>query len=209
MPLNDIDLISKISVASNLFVGSDDDFDAILKNAADCVGDNILVIKTHREFPEKSMQILNQDDCKVFYTFRDPAEISLSLLDVAKKETKAGLDRFTQYTTLDTTFSAIDWQIQCLKNWHKNCPIIQIFYNDLCFNTNQSITRIAKHLGMETNQEFEDLKNREESVWEFNKGILNRAESELSADDLKRFRDRYSFYYRYLETRNKEYFQFF
>jgi hypothetical protein len=207
---NSIDIISLkefIPESNGLFLNLDQNICQVVRKALPILGAKALVIKSHADFPNQCKELIEANSIKIISTFRDPAEIALSLIDAGKKDEALGRVRFNAYKSVEDTLEAIDWQISCFYNWAKGTPnFLPLYYDDLTSDSITASNKIANFLGLS----FEDsiikgFLQKKDSIWEFNKGILGRAEKELDSKTYDTLKIRWSEFYRFIEINRNAY----
>lgn len=146
-----------------------------------------VVIKTHSKCDGKTKKLLTENDIKATANFRDPAEIALSLRDVVIKENKEGINRFNKkYLNISKSINSLKYHENNFLSWYSNQNTLPIFYDSLVMGPDDVVKLIADHLGFASVSPKTILKNYEDrnKIREFNKGVINRAESELSASQI-------------------------
>ena len=92
------------------------------------------------------------------------------------------LDFANLYTLKDTVVS-LQHQIKRFENWVRTCAPLLIPYDEICFDTITTITRIAERIGVGVDAEA--VRNKFMSdprvIGQFNKGEKRRFEHEMEA----------------------------
>lgn len=178
-----LDLREFIPESNGVYINIDEDIDRhlmdILQNRT--LEHEFLVIKWHGICTPLISGLLKEDRASAISTYRNPIEIALSLLDVARKEMNAGIVRFKPYNIIEDTVVDIDYQIECFMTWIPVYGVEKIFYDDIVVKPHDVGERIAKRLSIEYDSSVVDslLVDKKKNIIEFNKGVLNRAKSEL------------------------------
>lgn len=196
------------SDSNNLFISDKIDLANFLQRAFSRTDNKYLVLKSHSDFPFACRELMNSENIKCIATYRNPAEIALSLMDAGKKDEALGRVRFNSYKSIQDTLETIDWQISCFSNWALNCPsFLPLYYDHLTTEPVSNSRRIAEFLGFKFEESMVEslLQNQEASVWEFNKGILGRAEKEMDKENYATLRRRWSEFYRFIEINRNAY----
>jgi hypothetical protein len=174
-------------------VGADDD--RIKKIATEASGSSV-VIKTHSSSDKFGDFRPYFDDVFVFVQYRDPREISLSLIDHGRRSRKLGIPDFAEAVDFDTTLRIIDNAFNCARSWMSFSGATKISYDDLCFNTDAAIERISQILRLDVNSSAVKEKFSDTSkIIQFNKGERDRWKREMTQEQSKSFLQRYPEYY--------------
>jgi hypothetical protein len=170
----------------------------LLEELADLVGDDDIVLKTHGPPRGDVAAMIESGTVLASASIRDPREIALSMLDHGQRARRWKDVPFAEFQSLDDTLPALDNQLEYFNAW-ANIPKINVFlYNDICFDSQSVIKRIAFQIGVDINPDqalgiFVGNKN----IGQFSKGKALRY-TEMSNEDqeifLKRFTDLYQSY---------------
>jgi hypothetical protein len=192
--------------SNGLFLGLEDNLCDLLRTALPKCDQNVLVVKSHADFPADCKDLLRSESIKVISTFRDPAEISLSLIDAGRKDEALGRVRFNAYKSIADTLDTIDWQITCSSNWLKSpANVLPLYYDDFTTDPMGAAQRIASLLGLRFEKDMVARFLHEKNlVWEFNKGILSRAEKEMDAHIYKNLKNRWQEFYQLIKIKREE-----
>ena len=163
-------------------VDLDNIIDALKNSECDFNGEHHIVFKTHME-RDFLLPLINAFNVKVIASFRHPAEIALSLVDVAKKEKLEGKNRFASYDTLSLALEQLPYQIGCFYSWldSEDFCTFTLNYDLVASFDNVLFESLAEYLSVDCNISkiltfFNENSNR---IVEFNKGVKGRRYSEL------------------------------
>jgi hypothetical protein len=165
------------------------------------IGDAPAVIKTHGDATPAAIQLVAEGRALVFVSYRDLRDIALSLLDHAMRSRRKGIPDFANLYTIRDTVVSLKNQVKRFENWVRTCAPFLISYDEICFDTGTTITRIAERIGVEVNAEA--IRNKFISdprvIGQFNKGEKRRFEHEMepsvSAGFIREFEDYFTRYF--------------
>ena len=132
----------------------------------------------------------------VFVQYRDPREIALSLIDHGARTRAKGIPDFADCDDHQSTFKYIDAAFDCARSWMRKDGAVAISYDELCFDSTATIERVGEILGIDVDPQrilhhFADTS----TIYQFNKGVQNRWQQELSVEESNVFLERYSDYF--------------
>lgn len=140
-------------------------------------------------------------DSYIFVQHRDPREIVLSLIDHGNRSRERGIQDFAECLDVDSSLLVVDHAMNSFFSWASKPNAHLISYEQLCFNTKGTILRLKKIYGID-NVDAEKLISKygdKSLIIQFNKGVRNRWENEMSDADSMKILDRYSKYYKFVE----------
>ncbi|MEQ8651438.1 MAG: hypothetical protein RIC87_03135 [Kiloniellales bacterium] len=122
-------------------------------------------------------------------TYRDPRDVCLSFLDHGERDRRAGntSNHMTKMFSISDTIAATKWQFRNLRFWSKMPNTILFSYEEMTQNTNKCLEIISDKTGLsydimkKTNDTISKDKN---NIWQYNKGIANRYNNELSSEEI-------------------------
>jgi len=159
-------------------------------------GGGVIVLKTHCACsPELAKRIENKE-ILASACFRHPAEMILSRRDMIRREGEieeslSELKQVYKYEYIPAFFS---WA---------NLPLVEKFFFDDIVSAPSSIAVvILKQFCIEVNAQnlFSIMVVDKKSIWQFNKGILNRHEIEMSSEQIKEVEKEFSEYMQYIDN---------
>lgn len=161
------------------------------KIAAETNGGSV-VVKTHAAAHLFEGFETPFDRSFVFVQYRDPREISLSLIDHGARARAKGIKDFADCIDHKSTLKYIDSAFNCARSWMRKDGAMAISYDELCFDSAATIERIGAKLGVDVDPErtlrhFADTS----TIIQFNKGERDRW-NEMDAQVSQVFMDRYS-----------------
>ncbi|KQU54811.1 hypothetical protein ASG72_04150 [Bosea sp. Leaf344] len=172
--------------------------DALVRELADLVGDDDIVLKTHGPPRGNIAALIASGAVLANASIRDPREIALSMLDHGRRAKRWKDVPFAEFQSLEDTLPAIENQIGYFNAWAE-IPGVHVFlYNDICFDSRSVVRRLASQIGVEIDPD-QVLKTfiGNKAIGQFSKGKALR-HSELHQDDhmvfLERFADLYRSY---------------
>lgn len=165
------------------------DIDCHLDQIMDEVGqdlDRVMVIKLYSPCTPKIKKLIESGSARATSTYRHPADIGLSLLDVARNEREEGKTRFSSITDHRVAMDTIETNLANLRTWHSCSGVLAIHYDAIAGNPYGVGEALANYLGVDLNARnivnyFEADKSR---IGEFNVGQKDRHSTEM-ADELK------------------------
>ncbi|MCY1669389.1 hypothetical protein [Rhizobium sp. SL86] len=166
-----------------------------LERIAAKAGDRHVVLKTHGPLDPDVARLIASGELKANASFRDPREIALSMVDHGKRARKLGERPFSEIVTIADTFSAIDTQISYLRQWTQTNNVKALSYNQVCFDTKNTITNIANQIGFDLNSDHVlRIFNQKRLIGQINIACPLRYREMSNLDQnlfLKRYRDFY------------------
>jgi hypothetical protein len=170
-----------------------------LRLVRDDVGDAPVVLKTHGGVTPTVVTLVQKNEALVFASYRDLREIALSLLDHAAKSRMRGISDFADLSTVNDTLPLIKDQVQRFENWVSSTAPLLIPYNEIAFDTNTTINRIAERLSVPVDAEtIAATFDNKTSIGQFNRGEKRRFEREMLPETSALFLRSFSgFYGRY------------
>jgi len=162
------------------------------------VGDFPVVIKTHGGVTPAAAGLVAEGKAEVFVSYRDLRDVALSLLDHGARSRAKGIKDFAQFHELADTLEDIKAQIQRLEGWVKSCKPLLLSYDEICFDTPSTISRIAERLGVSVDIEaiFAEFDLNKDLIGQFNKGERRRFEREMDSETSALFIETFVRYYR-------------
>lgn len=157
----------------------------------------MMVVKTHLPCSPKVADAIKQGTVLASATFRHPAEMILSRRDMANREgTVLPKDLRHYYKTAIAEFHS----------WADLPQVRKYYYDDIALTPGGIVADILQHVGAETDPSIvlgQYLEKKESLILEFNKGVVNRASNEMSAEELRSMEDFFSEFIEYIK-RHKE-----
>lgn len=167
-----------------------------IEKIASEAGDGSVVVKTHAA--ANSFKGFAQPfECSfVFVQFRDPRDISLSLLDHGARTRARGIHDFADCVDYESTLKYIDSALERARSWMELDGAMNISYDELCFDGAKTTQRIIERLGVivdpsEVLKKFED----KSKITQFNKGSRDRWRKEMEEAESRKFLQRYQSFY--------------
>lgn len=161
------------------------------------VNAHTFVVKTHFPPNRQIIDLLEAGKLKITYIFRDPRDITLSLLDTGKKLRQRGT--FHRAGSLFNLQDAIAFCRKRLRNnwlaWRRIEGVFFIKYEDLVSDTQDQLRRLCEYcqIRIERAQLREIVrhhhadrirKSTDKHHYHFNKGIVGRFNQEWNAHDI-------------------------
>jgi hypothetical protein len=169
-----------------------------LQLIAEDIGDAPVVIKTHGVVTPPIIRRVATGEALAFASYRDLRDIALSLLDHGARSRMNGVPDFASLYTIEDTLPLLATQVQRFTDWVKFARPLLVPYDEICFDTRTTITRIAERLDVPVDVEevFGLVESSKRSIRHFNKGELRRFEREMHPDTgsaiMREFHDFYA-----------------
>lgn len=153
-----------------------------------------VVLKTHSGPTFYVRLLVKLGLAKVTYTYRDPRDVALSMVDhgirTRKKELEYPEDNrgFRNILKVEDTIPQIKQEIDNWYGWKNFGDVLLIKYEDLMNDKANSLRKIVDYLGYNlSDSDFEILVSKYTSLKSrnFNKGTIERYKSEMSPTDLQ------------------------
>lgn len=162
------------------------------------VGDLKVVIKTHGGVTPVVARAVAEGTAQVFVSYRDLRDVALSLLDHGARSRRKGTKDFAEFYEVADTLKDIKAQIQRLEGWVRFCSPLLLPYDEICFDTRSTISRIAERLGVSVDVEliFDEFNLNRNLIGQFNKGERRRFEHEMDAQTSALFIEEFAAYYK-------------
>lgn len=176
--------------------------DAINSSSYDFWGKHHLIVKTHLPYTYFK-DVIESGATKAILNYRHPAEIALSLVDVAKKEIASGKNRFSEYDTFDKALEQLPYQVDSFLSWYRNENIEShiISYDDIAKRPVSIIREAASFIGVDF--DIRDIVAKYEKdntkIVEYNKGVFGRRFDEINEFELNAIEEKFSQFFRLLE----------
>ena len=164
--------------------------DETLIDAMKHIPDDVLyVIKSHGMLSNYCLSQLGEKKLYVFYSYRDPRDVALSMLDAGRQERDHGIERyFYQFSTAASLLDPIRLAFTCVEPLMKNPDAFDYPYFIIAEAQDWVIRNIAEKLGLGARADCVTRKyvraGNTDTIVEFNKGIYDRFLSELDAETI-------------------------
>jgi hypothetical protein len=161
------------------------------------VGDLPVVIKTHGGATPAAARLVADGTADVFASYRDLRDVALSLLDHGARSRAKGIKDFSEFREVEDTLEDIKVQVRRFENWVKLCNPLLLSYDEICFDTQSTISRIAGRLGVSVDVEAisNEFISNKNLIGQFNKGENRRFEREMDAKTSLFFVNAFAPYY--------------
>lgn len=157
-----------------------------------------LVLKTHLPPNEAAEKLLRSGRARGHAAFRDPREITLSLLDYAEHKRNRG-DEPSDITKIHERGEArdrLDLQIEKFRKWTSLPNIVPWYYDDFAWDPLLAFTRLVADNKLEGSpDELANTFDRQRRV-NFNKAVKARWQSEMTQSESADFLETYKGYFR-------------
>lgn len=173
--------------------------DPITGEAIDAIRNEIseadVVVKTHGAPDARLLHTLETGKVLASAVIRDPREIALAMVDHGQRSRATGAVDLAEFGQPLDTINSIRTQFQRLQKWTESKAVLVLTYNEVCFETEKTIDRIARQIGVEIDQTsvLRAFENKS-IIRQFNKGIRGRykeMDDDLQAVFLNEFAEVY------------------
>ncbi len=187
-PRNGLEEVNKYSYKGYLDT-IDDNIADTLRRVRDNYGPFVVKIHSH---PTKAIKsLIDAGEARATFSFRDPRDTILSVLDHAKR-TRNGLDPSGAFATLQTISDGISFarsSIETYFAWKAFGKALFIRYEDFMDDKIQVLEKMARFFNFKiTDEELRTLYEKHEALketaWNFNKGTTERCYHEMSYHEL-------------------------
>lgn len=150
------------------------------------------IIKTHSSLRPHIAHQLAENQLIGHATCRDPRDIALSMLDAAREGRAWGSGPEGPFRTVQDTIPRIRAHIRHFLAW-AHCPnILPLHYEELAFDTETAVNRIARQLGADVDAgKVVDLVVRERFTQK-NRGVPQRWKTEMRTVDAMHLKREFS-----------------
>jgi len=175
------------------FVDNSEDLASIVKELCNHSIDfdqDWVVINTHSPCNSEITRLLRDGKILAVANYRHPAEVALSLRDIAKSEKAKGINRFNQkYINLDSCINGVRFHAKTFLAWNKVQMVHKIFYDNIVTNPQTVCHHLSNYLGFDKHPKriLKKFQSGNATIRELNKGVLDRKSSELTALELAKF----------------------
>ena len=165
-------------------------------NLLERMGDDsneVTVIKTHLPCSPHIAEAISNGTVLASASFRHPAEMLLSRLDMAKRD---GVT--LKFEALKSIFLK---HVDTFYSWANLPRVRKYYYDEIVLRPKAIVEDIYRHLGStEDHSELTEqyLAQKENNIWQFNKGILNRHLYELSDKEVMEIEHQFADFMEYI-----------
>ncbi|MGF1462338.1 MAG: hypothetical protein ACFB2Z_04085 [Maricaulaceae bacterium] len=163
--------------------------------------DRRIVVKCHCRFDLKLLDRIEAwiaaGDLQIHAAYRDPREICLSLLDAGERARAANRKEFSEIETLDKAIRVCRRQIDTFTRWAMINGALVLFYNDVAFDFETTISRMAEHLGVEPDRDAVRTYAFEQAFTQKNKAVLDRYKDDLTVRENERLLETFGGFIRF------------
>lgn len=146
--------------------------------------------KVHRPTFIHLQELQAQRKLQIFASYRDPREISLSMIDAGAKAREANQQAFSEFKDVDSTLSEIERQLEIFRRWAAIRGTVRLGYNMVAFEPDTMIDIVERVLGIAVNRGVAKHHAFNRAFTQKNKGVKDRL-NELSPDDRQRLTARF------------------
>ena len=162
------------------------------------IGEGCAVIKTHGGGGTTLVaKMVRENRSKVFVSYRDLRDVSLSLIDHGAKARKVGSKDCADILKPEDAIPLIKVGLERMDSWVRDCAPLMIPYNEICFDTPTTIRRVADRFGVAVSfgEVMDGFKHKEKDIGQFNKGVMDRYKTEMNDDTSELFLQTFRSYY--------------
>lgn len=163
-----------------------------------------IVIKTHTAPSAAVARLVESGDITGHCICRDPRDIALSMKDHGAKARKAGEVAFAKIVSIEDTLAPIAERIRVYELWSALNGFPTITYANLLCSRHLIAEAIEEQMGFKC--EIDDVYRyvNANTFTQFNKGVLNRYETEMSAKDNGLFSRRFQTFIKLVDSLSAE-----
>ncbi len=158
---------------------------ARLNDLLSTVGDRWIAVKTHSGIADPLFVYLEklqkEGKLQIVVSYRDPRDISLSMLDAGVLARATGTKEFSEITDLTAAASEVTRQIEKFIKWAAVPGALLLPYETLAFDTEKAMDCIEGGLGLRGDRERAKRYAFEEAFTQKNKAERNRFLTQLTA----------------------------
>ena len=170
------------------FPNADHETVGLLSKISDQYGD--FIIKTHSKPSSWIRNLVANHKAKISFSFRDPRDIMLSAIDHGERS-RQGIDPSHAFAKVCTSRDAIPLAKSSIKlyyAWRRYGQALFVKYENLVLNKIQYLKNLASYFGYRIEEKklytiFQKHEHLKEQAWNFNKGAINRWETEMSKEE--------------------------
>lgn len=107
-----------------------------------------VVLKTHGRLDPGVRKWIAAGRIRANASYRDPRELALSMVDNGARARKLGELPFSEIVTIEDAIPSIDLQLNYLKEWVEVPEVERFSYNEVCFATETTISRLCQQIGV-------------------------------------------------------------
>jgi hypothetical protein len=167
----------------------------LVREIAASIGRNDVVLKTHGPPDPEIAARVARGEILASASMRDLREIALSMVDHGARSRRWGYPEFSECRTPIDALPSLDNQVATFRLWAA-IPRMQTFsYNEICFDTAASMTKLAAQIGVAVDIETVIKPFRYRNlIGQFSKGAALRYR-EMPLEQQQLFLDRYASFY--------------
>lgn len=172
-----------LSVATGHAVNFTDPLtEAVLSQYQKAASDRLLVLKTHSAPTPYAKSEYEAGRIQLMIAIRDPRDIALSLVDHGNRSRADGKPAFSQIHNLSDAAKALAGRTNEAMRWIEFARDKVYKYEEFATDLPGAVSRIAKQLNVRVS--IEDVLSKMKGRFtQMNKGIINRHQKELGADE--------------------------
>lgn len=154
-----------------------------------------IVLKTHAAPTPEVAERIADGEILASATLRDPREIALSMVDHGRRARRWRNASFAEIATPLDAFASLDNQVESCRRWAEIPGVALFLYNELCFETVESLDRLHRQIGLsiDAEQVMRPFRSRF-GIGQFSKGVALRYR-EMPEQQQQLFLERYAAFY--------------
>lgn len=146
--------------------------------------DHIVAVKTHQDLPQKLFgwfeELQMHRKLQVVTSYRDPRDVSLSLLDAGVRARSKGLRGFSSIHELDDAANLVEKAIKKFRKWSSLQGALRLYYDTFVNTPDDAISAIETVLGVSSDHSAVIKHAFEDAFTQKNKAKRNRFEDEMT-----------------------------
>jgi hypothetical protein len=171
-----------------------------------------IAVKTHAWFEDTPYAWLDdlcaKGEVLIVASYRDPRDITLSLVDASEKARDVGAAAFANVHGMEHAAKKVRRRINDFRIWASLTNAVRIDYEDVAFDPGKAIGALERALGLVCNREEVMHYAFEEAMTLKNKAKSHRHESELDAGQKEALNNRFrNFLRNVFEERDEKWFE--
>lgn len=146
--------------------------------------DRIIAVKTHQDLPQELFgwfeELNAHRKLQVVTSYRDPRDVSLSLLDAGARARSKGLQGFSNIHDLDDAADLVEKAIRKFRKWSSLQGALRLYYGTFVNTPDDAINAIETALGVLSDHSAVIKHAFEDAFTQKNKAKKNRFEDEMT-----------------------------
>ena len=162
------------------------------------IADRCAVIKTHGAQTKEAAELVKQGQSKIFVSYRDLRDVALSLIDHGQRSRSRGATDFSQFLEPRDSLVTLTDAVRRMQSWVDTCDPLLISYEDVSFDTENTVKRIAQKLEVQVSVDevLRFFEHKKDVIIHFNKGVRDRHQTEMDPETSALFLNTFPEYYK-------------